>query len=50
MGARMMAIRLSCCIQYVAIRQDNATDIYKQVTEVEKEAAKWYNEFLNEQK
>ena len=49
-GARMMAIRLSCCIQYVAIRQDNATDIYKQVTEVEKEAAKWYNDFLNEEK
>lgn len=45
-GSRMMALRLSCCIQFVEIRQDNANDIYKQVTEVEKEAAKWYNAFL----
>ena len=47
-GSRMMALRLSCCIQFVEIRQDNANDIYKQVTAIELEAAKWYNEFLNQ--
>ena len=47
-GSRMMALRLSCCIQFVEIRQDNANDIYKQVTAIEMEAAKWYNEFLNQ--
>ena len=46
-GSRMMALRLSCCIQFVEIRQDNANEIYKRVTEVEQEAAKWYDEFLS---
>lgn len=47
-GSRMMALRLSCCIQKVDIRQDNAQQIADEVKNAEKEAAKWYNEFLNQ--
>lgn len=47
-GNRMMALRLSCCIQHVEIRQDNAKSIATEIAEAEKEAAKWYNEFLNQ--
>lgn len=49
-GSRMMALRLSCCIQYIEIRQDNASDIAKQMETAELEAAKWYNEFINQKK
>lgn len=47
-GSRMMALRLSCCIQFVEIRQDNAKQIAREMADAEREAAKWYNEFLNQ--
>ena len=47
-GARMIALRLSCSIQHVEIRQDNANELGREILAIEKEAAKWYNEFLNE--
>ena len=47
-GARMMALRLSCSIQHVEIRQDNAEQLGREILAIEKEAAKWYNEFLSD--
>lgn len=48
-GSRMVALRLSCAIQFVEFGQDNASEVAKMLTDVEVEAAKWYNEFLNNQ-
>ena len=47
-GSRMVALRLSCAIQFVSITQQNASEVAKGIIETEKVAAKWYDEFLNE--
>lgn len=47
-GARMMALRLSSCLMELGLRQDNAEAMSRQLHETIKEAAKWYDEFLNE--
>lgn len=48
-GSRMVALRSSCCLQQFELRQDNVKELTKQYHEAIKEAAKWYNNYLNEQ-
>ena len=45
-GSRMVALRFSGNIQHVAITQDTANEIAQGIIDTEKEAAKWYDEFL----
>lgn len=47
-GSRMVALRLSCCLQQFELRQDKVEELTKQYHEAIKGAAKWYDEFLNE--
>ena len=47
-GNRMMALRLSACLMNLGLRQDNAKAMTEQLYDTIKEAAKWYDKFLNE--
>ena len=48
-GVRMMALRLSSCLMELGLRQDNVKEMTQQLYDTIKEAAKWYDKFLNEQ-
>ena len=48
-GSRMIALRLSCCFQKFELRQDKVDELTKIYHETTREAAKWYDSFLNEQ-
>ena len=45
----MIALRLSCCFQKFELRQDKVDELTKIYHETTREAAKWYDSFLNEQ-
>ena len=45
----MMALRLSSCLMELGLRQDNVKEMTQQLYDTIKEAAKWYDKFLNEQ-
>lgn len=47
-GSRMMALRLSACLMELELRQDNVKEKTEQLYGTIKDAAKWYNEFLNQ--
>ena len=47
-GSRMVALRFSGNLQHVTITQDNASQVAQGIIAAEKEAAKWYDEFLKE--
>ena len=47
-GSRMMALRLSACLMDLELRQDNVKEKTEQLYGTIKDAAKWYNEFLNQ--
>lgn len=47
-GSRMMALRFSGNLQHVTITQANASEVAQGVIDTEKEAARWYDEFLKE--
>lgn len=49
-GSRMVALRLSCAVQFVEITQATAKEIAQNIIKTEKEAAKWYDDFLNEER
>ena len=44
----MMALRLSACLMELELRQDNVKEKTEQLYGTIKDAAKWYNEFLNQ--
>ncbi len=48
-GSRMIALRSSCCLQQYELRQDKVEELTRQFHEAIKGAAKWYDDFLNEQ-
>lgn len=48
-GSRMVALRLSCCLQQFELRQDKVEELTRNLHESTREAAKWYDNFLNEQ-
>ena len=47
-GSRMKALRLSACLMELDLRQDNVKEKTEQLYGTIKDAAKWYNEFLNQ--
>ena len=47
-GARMIALRMSCCLQKIDLRQDKVKELTQQLYDTINEAAKWYDEFLSE--
>ncbi len=47
-GSRMIALRVSCCLQGYELRQDKVAELTRQYHEAIQGAAKWYDEFLNE--
>lgn len=47
-GARMIALRMSCCLQKIDLRQDKVKELTQQLYDIINEAAKWYDEFLNQ--
>ena len=47
-GARMIALRMSCCLQKIDLRQDKVKELTQQLYDTINEAAKWYDKFLNE--
>lgn len=49
-GTRMIALRFSGNMQHIDITQANAEEIGRQVIDIEKQAAKWYDEYLTELK
>ena len=46
-GTRMMALRLSTCLMELGLRQDNVQEVTKRLYDSIKEAAQWYDDFLN---
>ena len=48
-GARMIALRMSCCLQKIDLRQDKVEEITKHLYDTIQEATKWYDDFLKEQ-
>lgn len=48
-GSRMMALRLSACLMELGLRQDNVKEKTEQLYGTIKDAAKWYNNFLNQE-
>ncbi|MBR6538789.1 MAG: hypothetical protein IKT76_02895 [Bacteroides sp.] len=47
-GSRMIALRLSACMQEYELRQDKVAELTRQYHEAIQGAAKWYDEFLSE--
>lgn len=47
-GTRMIALRMSSCLQKIDLRQDKVKELTQQLYDTINEAAKWYDEFLNE--
>ena len=47
-GTRMMALRLTACLMDLGLRQDNVKAITEQLYDTIKNAAKWYDDFLNQ--
>ena len=47
-GARMIVLRMSCCLQKIDLRQDKVKELTQQLYDTINEAAKWYDEFLDE--
>lgn len=48
-SSRMIALRMSSCLQNIDLRQDKVEDLTKQLYDTIHEATKWYDEFLSEQ-
>lgn len=48
-GARMIALRMSCCLQKIDLHQDKVEEITKHLYDTIQEATKWYDDFLKEQ-
>ena len=48
-GRRMIALRMSSCLQKIDLRQDKVEELTKQLYDTIHEATKWYDEFLKEQ-
>lgn len=47
-GSRMIALRMSSCLQNIDLRQDKVEELTKQLYDTIHEATKWYDEFLSE--
>ena len=47
-GSRMIALRMSCCLQKIDLRRDKVKELTQQLYDTINEAAKWYDEFLDE--
>ena len=43
----MIALRMSCCLQKIDLRQDKVKELTQQLYDTINEAAKWYDEFLS---
>ena len=43
-----MALRISSCLMELGLCQDNVKEMTQQLYDTIKEAAKWYDNFLNE--
>lgn len=48
-GSRMIALRMSSCLQKIDLRQDKVEELTKQLYDTIHEATKWYDEFLKDQ-
>ena len=48
-GSRMIALRMSSCLQKIDLRQDKVEEITKHLYDTIQEASKWYDDFLREQ-
>ena len=48
-GSRMIALRMSSCLQKIDLRQDKVEEITKHLYDTIHEATKWYDDFLREQ-
>ena len=48
-GSRMIALRMSSCLQKIDLRQDKVEELTKQLYDTIHEATKWHDEFLKDQ-